>query len=255
MNGWGRIWTQICLPPAPYTLMNIWCDLLWDQSKDTHKKLYTMLGCSAVGNRKKEAGVGGGGTESMRKGQVITLTRVTSVGLPRRWDLSKTLKEVKGWAVQRSRPRRGRARAKLQHSSMPGGLMEQGLVWLESGHRREGPITRDCGKDTCQLLQGRWLLLRMRWEFAARFRAGWGHNLTHPTKMCLAAGMRPKHGRGQGKNGETRWKATSSDSGKRCQWLGQVVAVEIKRSISPYAREELRMTPSFLAQATKLTSV
>ena len=205
MNGWGRIWTQICLPPAPYTLMNIWCDLLWDQSKDTHKKLYTMLGCSAVGNRKKEAGVGG--TESMREGQVIALTRVTSVGLPRRWDLSKTLKEVKGWAVQRSRPRRGRARAKLQHSSMPGGLMEQGLVWLESGHRKEGPITRDCGKDTCQLLQGRWLLLRMRWEFAARFRAGWGHNLTSILQRCVwllawgqsTAGARARMGRPGGR--------------------------------------------------------
>ena len=158
------------LPPTPWRTF----DAIFSETKaKTHTRNYIQCWGAVLwetGKRKR----GWGGTESMREGQVIALTRVTSVGLPRRWDLSKTLKEVKGWAVQRSRPRQGRARAKLQHSSMPGGLMEQGLVWLESGHRKEGPITRDCGKDTCQLLQGRWLLLRMRWEFAARFRAGWG---------------------------------------------------------------------------------
>lgn len=65
------------------------------------------------------------------------------------------------------------------------GSWNKELVWLESGHRREGPITRDCGKDVCHLLQGLWLLLRMRWEFAARFRAGWGHNLTSILQRCV----------------------------------------------------------------------
>lgn len=69
--------------------------------------------------------------------------------------------------------------------------------------------------------------------------------------MCLAPGIRPEHGRGQGKNGETRWKATSSDSGKRCQWLGQVVAVEIKRSIFPVCKRRIKNDSKVFGRSNK----
>lgn len=95
----------------------------------------------------------------------------------------------------------------------------------------------------------------MRWELAADSEQDGGIIQLPSHKDVFGSWHKARAWQGPGKNGETRWKATSSDSGKRCQWLSQVVAVEIKRSIFPYAREELRMTPRFLAEATKLRSV
>lgn len=73
--------------------------------------------------------------------------------------------------MQRSRPKKEELESSPNTVARLVGSWNKELVWLESGHRREGPITRDCGKDMCQLLQGLWLLLRMRWESDARFRA------------------------------------------------------------------------------------
>lgn len=73
--------------------------------------------------------------------------------------------------MQRSRPRKQELESSPNTVARLVGSWNKKLVWLESGHRREGPITRDCGKDMCQLLKGLWLLLRMRWESDARFTA------------------------------------------------------------------------------------
>lgn len=75
--------------------------------------------------------------------------------------------------MQRSRPRKEELDSSPSTVASLVGSWNKELVWLGSGHRREGPITRDMSqnKDMCQLLQGLWLLLRMRWESAARFKA------------------------------------------------------------------------------------